>query len=1407
METDQVNVPFDFLRQYLGGEPFLVAATLVLNGLSFTTLDCLVDTGAGGSVFINLKLARKLQKTLRPERITNFTPQLIGGYDDKSTTQLIDVALRMDLQVQGRRLGGTFLVVDMKHDLILGRKWLEQHDVIPDVRRHRLLYPLDRPLDPPEDTVPLNDEDRNRQLLESLAYRPKRTTTPSATGDEPGPVPEEEPAQPPSAEEVDQQRRNEMEVRRRIDELEQEICRLRQEPARAKTGVQLSVPMDDPPTDPLLRKMENQLRDEPHPPIPTPPPAAGDGPQIRFDDIGPYLLKKDWCGWYKDRPVEVATVGAVPFLKHVKEGELIVTSLNEIDEVIANKRVQESKPPVIMDDEEFRAKAEAAVPSCYHDILDVFSKTESDTLSPHRPGVDLHIELKDGAGPEQLSFAPLYKMSLEELEVARAYITENLEKGFIVPSSAPWAAPVLMAAKPGGGLRFCVDYRKLNALTRKDQYPLPLIEETFSRIRGAKVFTKLDIRQAFHKVRFQTEQDEELTTFRTRYGSYKYKVVPFGLTNGPATFQRFINHVLRGYVDVFCSAYIDDILIWSDDPEEHERHVRMVLERLREAGLQADIKKCEFHVTETKYLGFIIGKDGITVDPVKIDAIRRWEEPSNVTEVQSFLGLCNFYRRFVPAYSRVVKPMTNLTRKGLLWHWGDEERAAFEELKQRLMSAPVLAHFYHDRPTKVETDASDGVVAGVLSQLQDDGFWHPVSYFSESMSGPALNYGIHDKELMAVVKSLRFWRAELVGLQAPEFEVITDHRALEFFSTKRLLTSRQAGWAEELSAYNFYLTYRPGTENIVADALSRPSEDRKTLKERQAEERTMAIFRRDNDRSVHVLEMVPSLCVLDGREDPPPLSGVALTERLLQANLEDPALEAYRQRAKDDAKSPWSMLHDKYVLYQGRLVVSTNEFLRTRVIEDLHCRAVTGHPGKTKTRKLVTTSYWWPGMGKDIDDFVANCHCKSAKDPRDKTPGLLKPIAAPNRPWKHIVIDFKEAPKCKDHGHDNALVIVDKLSKESWTIPCTKSATARDAALLFWAGPFRDHGLPETVGSDRGPQFVAHFANEMSRILGIDWRLSSSGHSQSAGQAEVFNEYFDQRLRPFVNHFQDNWCYGCPAVDAAQRVCPHESLDGLSPFEVTHGFRMPLHYDWENRTSSFAGMAAKEKLSRKEAQDVASNLREFFDFARRAIGRAQDRMVKQANKHRREPDFDVGDYVFVIKKSWSTDRPSDKLDFPMTRSSYKILARKGHSFEVDLPASWRMRRVFPPDRLRLDPRNPLPGQGYERPEAEVVHDDDEWEVDHIVASRVYHGVLQYQVQWRGWDPDPEFYDANGFKNAPAKLRAFHDDYPEAEGPPRRLAAWEAACLNDDEDEPHADDNLPVEVKGSRKVRTSGRKRT
>jgi hypothetical protein len=349
---------------------------------------------------------------------------------------------------------------------------------------------------------------------------------------------------------------------------------------------------------------------------------------------------------------DIASVSISSIQAYVKRGYQIgMVTLEDIDESLRQEG------------DELKLQ----LPNCIQDYADVFSPKKADKLPPHR-SYDHEIRLTSN---QKLPFGKIYSMSREELQTLRDWLDENLRKGFIRPSSSAVTSPVLFVKKPGGGLRLCMDYRALNEVSVKDRYPLPLIKETLNNLQGMKYFSKIDIISAFNNVRIK-EGHEKLTAFLTRFGLFESLVMPFGLTGAPATFQRFINDSLRDYLDQFCSAYLDDILIYSKTREEHEEHVRKVLQRLREAGLYAKLSKCEFFVTKTKFLGLIVGRDGFKMDPKKVRTILEWKTPRSATDVLRFNGFCNFYRRFIKNYSKIVTPLINLTKKNAVFNWSLE---------------------------------------------------------------------------------------------------------------------------------------------------------------------------------------------------------------------------------------------------------------------------------------------------------------------------------------------------------------------------------------------------------------------------------------------------------------------------------------------------------------------------------------------------------------------------------------------------------------------------------------------------------------------------------------------------------------------------------------------------------------
>ncbi|KAJ1603300.1 hypothetical protein NDA14_005411 [Ustilago hordei] len=391
----------------------------------------------------------------------------------------------------------------------------------------------------------------------------------------------------------------------------------------------------------------------------------------------------------------------------------------------------------------------ADIPKPYQHLRDVFDEVEADKL-PHHTEHDLHLELIEGGKPPQ---GPLYLKGPKEMSELRRYLDENLEKGFIRPSKSPARSPVLFVPKKDGGLRLCVDYRGLNEITVKNRAPLPLIEEQLFLLRKARIYTKLDLRAAYNLIRI-AKGDEWKTAFGTQLGLYEYLVMPFGLANAPAHFQSFINDIFRDIIGIYVVVYLDDFLIFSDTEEAHVKHVTEVLTRLRSNRLFAKLSKCEFHTKTVEFLGYIIKPTGIEMDPEKVRTVKEWPMLESIHDIQRFLGFANFYRRFIAHFARIAKPLTALVKpieRFKKFELPEEAQQAFHKLIQAFTSAGVLQHFDYHLPTRLETDASDFAIAGVLKQ-EHEGRWHPVAFYSRKMSSAEKNYEIHDKELLAVYR-------------------------------------------------------------------------------------------------------------------------------------------------------------------------------------------------------------------------------------------------------------------------------------------------------------------------------------------------------------------------------------------------------------------------------------------------------------------------------------------------------------------------------------------------------------------------------------------------------------------------------------------------------------------------------
>ncbi|GJW00015.1 putative reverse transcriptase domain-containing protein [Tanacetum coccineum] len=544
----------------------------------------------------------------------------------------------------------------------------------------------------------------------------------------------------------------------------------------------------------------------------------------------------------------------------------------------------------------------------------------------------------------------------------------------------------------------CIENRELNKLTVKNRYPLPRIDDLFDQLQGSDFYSKIDLRSGYHQLRVRKE-DISKTSFRIRYGHYEFQVMPLGLTNAPAVFMDPMNRVCKPYLDKFVIVFIDDILIYSKNKKVHEEHLKEILELHKKEELYAKFSKCEFWIPKVQFLGHVIDCQGIHVDPAKIESIKDWASPKTPMEIRQFLGLAGYYRRFIEGFSKIAKPMTKLTQKKVTFEWGDKQEAAFQTLKTKLCSAPILALPQGAENFIVYCDASHKGLGAVLMQNEK-----VIAYASRQLKIHEKNYTTHDLELGAVVFALKIWRHYLYGTKCTVF---TDHKSLQHILDQKELNMRQRRWLELLSDYDCEIRYHPGKANVVADALSR-KERIKPLR-------------------VRALVMTISL-------DLPKQILTAQTEAQKPENLKNEDVGGMIRR--DITKEKLEPRADGTLCLNGRSWLPCYGDLRTVIMHESHKSKYSVHPGSDKMYQDMKKLYWWPNMKADIATYVSKClTCAKVKAEHQRPSGLLVQPKIPEWKWDNITMDFVTKLPKSPQGHDTIWVIVDRLTKSAIFTP------------------------------------------------------------------------------------------------------------------------------------------------------------------------------------------------------------------------------------------------------------------------------------------------------------------------------------------------------------------------------------
>ncbi|CCE29272.1 uncharacterized protein CPUR_02965 [Claviceps purpurea 20.1] len=851
-------------------------------------------------------------------------------------------------------------------------------------------------------------------------------------------------------------------------------------------------------------------------------------------------------------------------------------------------------------------------------------------LPPHRPGFDMSIPLeKDENGKDlQPPHGPLYDMSHEELLAGS------------VPPPLPPARRCCSRASPAAVSVFVsTTYRGLNAITSKDRYPLPLIRETLRQLAKALHMTKLDVRAAFHRMRMALGEEWK-SSFRTRLGAYEWLVCPFGLTGAPAHFQRWINAVLGDALDVFCSAYMDDVTIYTDgDEADHFAKVNLVLSRMLAAGLIIDLAKCAFNVTQVKYLGFIVEAGvGIKVDPEKVEAISAWEEPTNASAVRSFLGFANFYREFAPHFADIAAPLNELTRRGKLCRWDEVHQTAFDRMKEILICAPVLAMYDLDLETVVEADSSGYGLGGVVSQVGQDDLLRPVGFYSRKLTAAEINYQIHDKELLSIISTIKHFRGELRSCRK-KFTILSDHRNLQYFMTTRMLSERQVRWAEELSYYNFTVKFRAGKDSEKPNFPSR--RDQVMPKDASDERLSKRKFQLIRDRWLT-----------------PPMVTKETVHGDICAILQ---ISAVRTRAALRASTSPS-------LPQPPPPAPDTTDARLLHHRPPGPRRDARHP---RPRILLASAVPYRAV------------CNRPKVTRQQGRGLLRPLPVPDRFHSEIAIDFMTELPAENDGDPRFLMVISDRLLHSVTLEAMITMDAEACAKVFVNSHWRFHGFPAALTSDRGFNWTGRFWRRLCHLVGIEQRLSTAFHPQTDGATERWNQEVLAVLRAFISYSQTDWPQLLPCVQLA--LANRDSArTGMSAFYLTHGY----HLDPIQQVHSQASPATKDPQARANA--FVSRLYEGQEIDKAAMVTAQQIMEGQANRKRRPAEqLRVGDRVWLNLRNVTTPQLKKKLAW--TQAKYRVTKVIAPDvYELDVPSSIHNR--FFVDILRRDPGDPLPSQ-------------------------------------------------------------------------------------------------------------------
>jgi RNase H-like domain found in reverse transcriptase/Reverse transcriptase (RNA-dependent DNA polymerase)/Integrase zinc binding domain/Chromo (CHRromatin Organisation MOdifier) domain len=969
------------------------------------------------------------------------------------------------------------------------------------------------------------------------------------------------------------------------------------------------------------------------------------------------------------------------------------------------------------------------IPLQYRTFERVFSEEASHEFPPSRPW-DHAIDLKPGA-PAALP-GKLIPLSQAELEQLRKFVKEHLKRGTIRPSKSPYKARFFYIQKKDGTLRAVQDYRPVNQWTIRNAYPLPLIPELIDRLNGCSLYTKFDIRWGYNNVRIK-EGDEWKAAFITNEGLFEPTVMFFGLTNSPATFQTMMNSIFSEEVaERWMTIYMDDMAIHTKRQENetelqhilrHRSYVCRVLTKLQENNLFLKPEKCTFEQPSIEFLGVRVSEGSVHMDDVKVEKVRKWLPPKNVTEVRKFLSFTGYYRYFIKDYSKIAKPLLLLTHNTTPWHWNDEQQKAFEQLRDLMCQQPVLKQPDFTKPFAVFTDASAYGVGAILSQeggpnTQNRTKYHPVAYYSATFTETERNYDVYDRELLAIMKAITHWRPYLIWMKEP-FKIFTDHANLLHWKSPRKLNRRTARWHGELQDYNFTLHHVPGKNHTAADALSRPPG---------------ADTGKDDNQQMIMLPEPIFIRVFDADSDGSLEHTITVTQNTYRTLMEEWEGTFPIERVNNPDAPFWRDAKSH------RLVIPPDQGLKRELMHSWHNGPLSGHPGRDETIRKINKEYFWPGARAWITEYIKGCAtCQQNKNltHRVKTPPFHIPSVINAKPFSHIAMDLITGLP-KSNNFDAILTIVDHgCSRGAIFLPCTTTITGAGIAKLYLENVFRWFGLPRKIISDRDPRFTSHFGKAITQALGITQNLSTAFHPQTDGLSERKNQWIEQYLRLICTN-QDDWARWLPMATAVHNNT-RNATTGFSPNTLLLGWEPPLSPDQIVPTSN------------QKTEDYVTKFQKNRLMAILALNKAASAHTPLSSK------YSQGQRVWLEGKNLPLSHGTVKLSpkrygpFIITKLISPVAS------QLDLPASWNIHPVFHNNLLTPYVETNAHGPNFTRPPPDLINGEAEYEVEAIKSHRYFgkNKRLQYLLKWKGYPEADNTWESEDQLNAPELLKQYN----------------------------------------------------